>query len=405
MADLHNTKNNHSRVIMLLPGLDNVGGAELQAWRLATSLKRLEQPVHLVGPGTRRMVLKHLERFHISDPPTFTPIPTLFKVQKRKNRLWGYIHKASFFIAVFIWLFRNRNHYDIVHGHLLSQTVALCGLTSLLWKKSTIVKVGSIGPASDFDKGVGGPLRSINRWLVGYIDCFVNISDAIANDLIKVLKVSQSKVHHIPNGINVLKFSPPSHKNRQAIRQQIGLPSDSNIVLFAGRLEPTKRVELLLRAWQRIPKNHNAILLIAGNGKMESELKTLCRKLNIEHRVRFHGISSEIHLVMQAADLFVLPSLTEGMPNVLLEALATGLPVIVTKMPAYTGFIKHLQNGYLFEDKGPEPLASAINHLLQNKDLAKQLGSTGRITVEQRYNLTAVTSRYVQLYQNIADQK
>jgi glycosyltransferase involved in cell wall biosynthesis len=404
MTDSSKTQLARSRVVMLLPALDRVGGAELQAWRLAAMLRRRGQPVHMVGPGSRKSVNDYLKRAYISDPPSFTPIWTPFSKLRGYNIFWGYLHKATALSLMFIWLFIYRSHYDIVHGHLVSQTGALCGLVSWLWNKTTIVKVSGSGRNSDISRVLSSPLRYINRLFFRRIDCFINTTKVIATELINILDISQEKVHQIPNGVDIVRYHPASTTVRQRTRERFDLPRDMKIVLFVGRLESRKRVDLLLKAWQSIPDTHDAILLVVGQGRLISELKTLCSHLKLDGRVMFHGYSSDINLLMQAADIFVLPSATEGMPNVLLEAMASGLPAILTEIPAYTGIISHLQNGYLCKDTGHKPLAEAIHTLLSDESLAKWLGDAGRITVEQHYNLDDITNRYLRLYKHFDSQ-
>jgi glycosyltransferase involved in cell wall biosynthesis len=404
MTDSSKTQLARSRVVMLLPGLDRVGGAELQAWRLAAILRRCGQPVHMVGPGSRKSVNDYLKRAYISDPPSFTPIWTPFNRLRGYNIFWGYLHKSTSLALMFIWLSIYRSHYDIVHGHLMSQTGALCGIVSWLWNKTSIVKVSGSGRNSDISRVLSSPLRYVNRLFFRHIDIFINTTKHIATELISILDISQEKMHHIPNGVDIVRYHPATATVRQRTRERFDLPCDMKIVLFVGRLESRKRVDLLLKAWQTISNKHDAILLVAGRGRMMSELKSLCSNLKLDRRVIFHGYSSDVNLLMQTADIFVLPSATEGMPNVLLEAMASGLPAILSEIPAYTGIISHLQNGYLCEDTGHKPLAEAIHTLLSDESLAKRLGDAGRISIEQRYNLDDIANRYLKLYEHFGSQ-
>ncbi len=388
---------NPTRVLMLLPALDSVGGAELQAWRLACRLDQQGQPVHLVGRGSPQSVTAHLQQFGIEAPPPYTPIWTPFSGRRSLNRFWGYLNQLAYLGLMFVWLFRHRHDYDLVHGHLLGQTGALCGLAAWLWTKPALVKIGSSGPGSDARKAAVGPLRHFNRRLYRNIDLFICLTPDVAAELRRLFGFSEAKFRHIPNGVDADTYRPTAAI--PARRKALGLPEDGPIVLYVGRLEPTKRVDLLLYAWQQVLGQHMSVhLLIVGEGQARSHLQDLSRALNIEERVIFYGRSPHVAAVMQAADLFVLPSATEGMPNVLLEALACGRPVIAADLAAYQGFLTHRQNAYLFEDSGSEALAGAIDRLLSDKELAAQLGQAGRTLIEERYALDRIVARYAALY-------
>lgn len=383
---------------MLLPALDSVGGAELQAWRLACRLDQQGQPVHLVGRGSPQSVTAHLRQFGIDTPPPYTPIWTPFSGRRSRNRFWGYLNQLAYLCLMFVWLFRYRHDYDLVHGHLLGQTGALCGLAAWLWAKPALVKVGGSGPGSDASKAAVGPLRHFNRRLYCNIDRFICLTPDVAAELRRLFGFSETKFRHIPNGVDADTYHPAAATLTR--RKALGLPEAGPIVLYVGRLEPTKRVDLLLYAWRQVLRQHTAVhLLIVGEGQVRSHLQDLSRALNIEEGVIFYGRSPHIAALMQAADLFVLPSATEGMPNVLLEALACGLPVIAADLPAYQGFLTHRQNAYLFGEDGAEALAGAIDRLLSDKELAAKLGQAGRVLIEEQYAFDRIVARYAAIYQ------
>jgi glycosyltransferase involved in cell wall biosynthesis len=160
-------------------------------------------------------------------------------------------------------------------------------------------------------------------------------------------------------------------------RLTFGAHQTSSRLLFVGRLEPEKGLAFLLHALAILKaQNRNVHLDIVGSGMEEENLRKLAQKLDINDRVSFHGyiaFGDTLFSYYRAADFFVLPSLSEGIPQVLLEAMAFGVPIITTQIPSVQGIVRHKENSWLVEPGSAMALAKAIHELADNPMLADTL--------------------------------
>lgn len=216
------------------------------------------------------------------------------------------------------------------------------------------------------------------------------------------LGIPEEKITVIPNGINIKKFKPG---NQFTLRRKLNLPKNKKILLFIGWLIPRKGCDYLLKAMPEVIKqNKNLKLIIIGEGILENQLKNLAKELQITDYVDFIGKKSpdEIPLWMNAADIFVLPSLSEGKPNVVGEAMASGLPVIATSVNGTPDFIENNKNGFLIPAKDSLVLAEKINLLLKNTALRNRFVKNSRISILKN-NLTWQTcaNKYTGIYKKV----
>lgn len=195
-----------------------------------------------------------------------------------------------------------------------------------------------------------------------------------------------NKVTVIYNAVDETMFTP---KLKALCRQELGLPRDAKIILFVGNLIPRKGVEYLIRALPIIlTKIPNALLVVVGDGSQRGELEQLVDELDLRSNVIFTGrIPTErLCLYYGAADVFVLPSLHEGHPMVLLEAMASGLPVIATKVSGSIETVVHGVNGYLVEPRDIYQLAEAVIKVLTDEKRIYEFGKASLRIYEERFS-------------------
>lgn len=197
-------------------------------------------------------------------------------------------------------------------------------------------------------------------------------SVALTGDMKKAMqKFSNKRIEVVPNGIDTKKFNFDKYESRE----KLGLDHDKKIVLFVGRLEPVKGLKYLIEAISILKDTKNLELIVVGNGNEKHKLERLAEDLKLNENVTFAGKISnkKIPEYMAAADMFVLPSLSEGFPVVLLEAMAAGLPIVTTKVKGLPEIIEDNVNGLLVLPKNPEELADKINLLLNDENLTKKI--------------------------------
>ena len=244
-------------------------------------------------------------------------------------------------------------------------------------------------------------IRNSRRMIVTSKDYLHN------SHITKDLGLSLEKIIEIPNGVDIRKFNP--NVCCDGLRELYGL-EDNKIILFVGALDKAhyfKGVEYLLIAFSKIELD-NAYLILIGDGELRDYYEQLSKRLGISKRILFTGRVSDNELSKYYAlsDLVVLPSITmgEAFGLVLLEAMATGKPVIASNLPGVRTVIDNGLNGYLASPKDIEELASKIVFLLENEDVRLSFGHEGRKKVEEKYAWEIIGKKLECVYEEILNE-
>ena len=173
-------------------------------------------------------------------------------------------------------------------------------------------------------------------------------------------------------------------------KRELGLPTDSFLIGAVGRLSAEKGFDVLLRALARlVAQGANVELLLVGEGEQRPELEALATSLGCRNRVHLAGFQTETSRYFEAMDAYALSSLREGLPNVVLEALAMDVPLVATRIAGVPRIIDDGHNGLLVEPGSVEELAAALGRLKEDGELREQLRRQGRRAVEERYSFRA----------------
>jgi glycosyltransferase involved in cell wall biosynthesis len=232
---------------------------------------------------------------------------------------------------------------------------------------------------------------ALEKLLLRSVDAVICPSRNLADQLARS-GVSRSRLHLVPNAIAIEDWPYQPRRSR----------GETLRVLYVGRLSPEKNVPALLEAGAHLRRNGLALVIeIAGEGPQRGELEAQAAQLGLTEAVSFLGLRDDVAEVMARCDLFVNPSLTEGMPNTVLEALSSGLPVIATDVGATCELVVHEQTGLLVPPADVPALAAAIARLAQTPDLAQYLALRGRRHVEDQFSLLSRTALIVALYRGV----
>jgi glycosyltransferase involved in cell wall biosynthesis len=228
----------------------------------------------------------------------------------------------------------------------------------------------------------------------------VNVSVSASN--------KQSGKDHIPNfesivinnGIDRRKFSPSN--TFRNVREELGIPGEALLVLFIARLTVQKQPLTMIRAFQRcLAQQPDLRLLMVGDGDQRQEAVQLAESLGISDRVIFQRFRQDVPDLLAAADIFVLPSLWEGLPIGLLEAMSMGKAVIATNVDGTKEIIRHGENGLLAEPGSIDALSAAILELTGEGTLRKKLQDKALETIQERFNAGHMTRKIENVYKNI----
>lgn len=237
----------------------------------------------------------------------------------------------------------------------------------------------------------------LDKFLLRRFDQVVAVSDEI-KDTLRRGGVASEKLQRIDNGIDIEKFSGrprPAWGNGQERDRAIRIG-------FVGRLAPEKGLTYILRAAKEIVGEFPlAEFHLVGDGPDRQALESLTDALHIRDKVSFHEYCTEMPAVYSEMDLFVLPSTSEGMPLALLEAMAAGKPVVVSRVGAIPQVVVHEQTGLLVEPADVDGLREALRRYLCDPEFASRMGENGARAVKCRYSSTSMAQRYLAVYRTL----
>lgn len=226
----------------------------------------------------------------------------------------------------------------------------------------------------------------------------VVVSENIKKFLINNVGIKNGDLLTIYNGTNI-NLHQAKNELRDRIKMELRIDKDQPVIGTVGNLYPVKGHTYLLNAAAIVKRTFpTAIFLIAGRGQLLPQLQEEAKELSIKDNVRFLGFREDIPLLLQAMDIFVLPSISEGLPLAALEAMANEKPVIATDVGGIPEVVIDGTSGFLVPSKTPEVLAEKILLLLANRDLSLRLGKEGRVRVEKEFSLKKMIRKYEKLY-------
>ncbi len=236
----------------------------------------------------------------------------------------------------------------------------------------------------------------LDRVILRWFDHVCAVSNKVA-DVLRRFHVPNEIITVVENGIDIGQFSG----GRPVLREELGL-RENPLVGFVGRLAPEKGLEYLLRAAAGVLNTLPAAkVILAGDGPKRSALEKLARQLGIEKSVIFLGRRSDLASIYASFDVFVLPSLSEGMPLAVLEAMAAKKPVVATRVGAIPKMVKDQQTGLLVDAGDITGLQSAISLLLDRRDLRRTLGQSGHEVAKALFSSDSMAKNYLGIYRRV----
>lgn len=355
-------------------------GAERQALAQGAELVRLGHSVH---------VLTHAV-------PGVPPEETIQGIQVHRwihSSQRGAWFSVSFVASAVRALRRLRPSYDLIHTHQALWEAVAAGVarSGLVRGAPTLIQPASSGYYGEAEELTRIRGSSLLRRIMLRNDAFAAISADIERQW-RALGVPSTRMHRMASGVDADHFRPdPARRDK---------PGPTR-VLFTGRLHPQKNLDLLLEAWPRVAAETRAELILVGQGPERDRLEGRARDLGIADWVRFAGAVGDVAESLQSADLFVLPSVAEGMSNSLLEAMATGLPCVASDIGGNRDLLGSGDRGpagVLVAKPTPDAWANVLIGLIRDPERRRQLGTEARRRVDETYDLRRVSARYVALY-------
>jgi glycosyltransferase involved in cell wall biosynthesis len=235
-------------------------------------------------------------------------------------------------------------------------------------------------------------------------DAFVAVSPDVARAVRASYRPPADRLVTIPNGVDMDRYGQPV--DRAAVRHRLELRPDGPLVVVVAKLMEQKGHADFLDALPAVRSAHPDVqVAFLGEGHLEPSLRARVDAEGHGSVIRFLGSRSDVPEVLAASDLFVLPSLWEGLPMALLEGMATGLPVVATEVSGTRDVVEHERSGLLVKPGTPAELAAAIGRVLGDRGLAASLGAAARRRVEDRYSARTQASRHAELYRRLIERR
>jgi glycosyltransferase involved in cell wall biosynthesis len=294
-----------------------------------------------------------------------------------------------------------RFRIDIIHAHLTENTL----LAVLAGRRLENLRVCATVHSVVFSPR-RGPF-SFRSWLkrtaiervFSRTDRIIAVSDEVARAVQATSRVPPEHITTIPNGVEPNPYR--AEKDRMALRRSLDLPLNRPVVASVGRLIHLKGYQHLEAALALIPSERRPLTLFIGDGPDRSELESRAAVLGLSDDVRFLGYRRDVAAVLAASDLFVLPSLWEGLPLSLLEAMSAGLPVVVTSVGGNAEVVEEGKSGLLIPPRDEPALANAITSLLENPFRRLAIGKAARDRFDRCFSLNSFIRSHEYLYEEL----
>ena len=354
---------------MIIPSfLPLVGGAELQLFKLTSALVDNGQEVEIL---TRKHENNLLEEEIIDNC--------------RVKRLTYFFYPFGFLISLFIWLFKNRKDFKVIHVHTVNSPAFLASFFSWIFNKSVIIKVTSSGENSVFYQ-----FNLLKIWLLKLFKAnFLSLTKSSKDELV-FKKIPKNRIFVVPNGVHVSSFLKKSNQKLK--------------FLFVGRIVKQKNIDLLIKAWSLLDRNLSE-LFIVGDGTEVKRIQELIKEKSLENEVFMLGNikNSEVQKLMQKSDSIILPSDSEGFSNAVLEAMSNSMVPIVKDIKPNLEIFEDKNNGLIFHDK--YDLYNCMLSVIHDQSLRDSIALEAFNSVRRNYSINKVAKEYIRIYKFLSDYK
>jgi glycosyltransferase involved in cell wall biosynthesis len=319
------------------------------------------------------------------------------------RRIWGtfcYLRKLAG------WLRRHRNEFDLVYVSQLKHDAWLAVRSGRRLKFPVILRAAGAGSTGDCHWHTTGRGGKWVRRETRRADAIVAPSAAICAELLAE-GYPEGKVIRVANGVP--PAPPRSATRRRQARRVIAevnpalmLPEQARLAVFTGRLDPVKGLTDLVTAWQTVIRRHaEARLWLVGEGPEHTGLTEQIDALDLSGHVVLAGSFNPLDDVLQAADLFILPSYEEGLSLALLEAMAAGLPVVASDIPGNRAAIRPEAEGLLVPPHNPTALAAAVDRVMTQPAWGEALGLAARERAQKDFSLQRMVDQHLDLFDRV----
>jgi glycosyltransferase involved in cell wall biosynthesis len=288
---------------------------------------------------------------------------------------------------------------DVVHSHMVHANLLARALRLFVRVPALVSTIHNINE--------GGRLRmAAYRWTNSLVDHMTIVSEAASDHFVKHGIVPKRLLTVVANGVDPALFPVAPPEAREAFRRSVGV--DRQLVWVAvGRFEEAKDYRNMLRAFARVREHHpDVVLVIVGRGSLQPETEALAESLGLGGSVKFLGVRNDVPAILSAADAYLMSSAWEGMPMVLLEAAAAGLPIVATEVGGNREVVVDEHSGFLVPPRNDAALAAAMLRVVGLPESERRaMGERGRERIRTHFGLSRVVDRWEGLYREVLVRK
>lgn len=325
------------------------------------------------------------------------------------RRLWclyrPHLHHVTSLAAFALFLFMQGRRFHVWHIHQHGVHAVLAVMLGKILHRPVVLTLTSSKDHGIHQASADMTLAGLARAWLRKVDAVAALSQEMRAEA-QAFGIQADRVYVMGNGVDITIFYPRSNEERLNLRRQLGVDADG-MVVFVGRLSKEKNPDGLLRAWQlalpKLPADWKLVLV--GEGPMRGELEAFVDERRLRDTVLFKGLQTNVESWLGAADVYVLASHLEGLSNSMLEAMASGLPVVSTRVSGVRETVEEVGAG-LVVDVGQEgQLADALTRLANDSSLRSQMGRAGRTVILKTYSINHVAKLHERLYSNLLNRK
>lgn len=291
-----------------------------------------------------------------------------------------------------------REHYDILHFHLFGANLCAKPLALLAGHPGVLVH----DQCNDASRDRNPLLLVADAFWNRYSRKVIAVSESTRSYLVDREDLPDDLVTVIPNGVDTTLFRPSTGDEKAAARERLGIPSGAFVIGGIGRLVEQKNFSLFLKAVSKLAtRRDDVVAIIVGTGHLAADLKLEAAGFGLGERIRFLGHIDDRPCIYHALDVLLMTSLFEGTPMVLLEAMASGLPVVAATVDGIAEVCTSGHDALLVKDFQADAFLHCLLRLLQSPEVGITLGANARRTIEFRYDIRAITRCVEMVYEDL----
>ena len=365
-----------------------MGGSEKQALELSRSL---------AGRGLRVTVLTR-------QPGGLPAEEDMGGVLVRRLPVFGprAVDSALFMLKSFFWLLAHRSEYDAVHVHLASSPAVAAVLAGRLTGRRTVVKLGGGRGVDEITLSQG---TLLGRLKLAFFRAARPELLVMNGEVLAWLKGSPEfsglRLRQFRNGVDTGRYTPLLYNEKINAKAAIGL-DNAPVFLFVGRLSPEKRVKEFVETWAEVLSEEavppRVRLVIVGGGPEEAALRRAVADLGLSGSVTLTGPKTDLLPYYRAADVFILPSISEGLSNSMLEAMACGVAILASRVGGAKEAVIPGVSGCLFDPLNKTELKACLRGFIADRSLAVKMGEAARKTAVDKYSMARVADDLLAIY-------